>query len=50
VVQVKTDRVAAPPDASICARQNWPNFDAACLRYTDDRQLVGGIRAVGDQS
>jgi hypothetical protein len=48
-VQVKADRVAAPPDASICARQNWPNFDAACLRYSDGKQPARNIRAVGDQ-
>ena len=49
VVQVKTDPVAAQPEAPICARQNWPNFDAACLRYSEGAQPVRNIRAVGDQ-
>jgi hypothetical protein len=49
VVQAKADRVAAQPEASICARQNWPNFDAACLRYSDGKQPARNIRAVGDQ-
>jgi hypothetical protein len=49
VVVAKTDRPAIQP--SPCAQQNWPNFDASCLRYTDDKQAVRGVRvAVGDQS
>jgi hypothetical protein len=46
----KADRLPVQPQKSFCGQQNWPNFDASCLRYTDDRQAVGGIRAVGDQS
>jgi hypothetical protein len=46
----KADRLPTPQARPFCSQQNWPNFDAACLRYTDDRQVVGGIRAVGDQS
>ena len=49
VVVTKTDRLSIQPAASRCAQQNWPNFDAACLRYTDDRQAVHGIRLAGDQ-
>jgi hypothetical protein len=50
VVVAKTDRLSIQPAGSRCAQQNWPNFDAACLRYTDDRQAVRRIRlAVGDQ-
>ncbi len=50
VAVAKTDRLSIQPAGSRCAQQNWPNFDAACLRYTDDRQAVRGIRlAVGDQ-
>jgi hypothetical protein len=50
VAVAKTDRLSIQPGGSRCAQQNWPNFDAACLRYTDDRQAVRGIRfAVGDQ-
>jgi hypothetical protein len=49
VIQVKTDPVAAQPAASICARQNWPNFDAACLHYGDGQEPARNIRAVGDQ-
>ena len=50
VVVAKTDRLSIQPAGSRCAQQNWPNFDAACLRYTDGRQAVRGIRlAVGDQ-
>ena len=47
---VKTDRPSIQPAASRCSQQNWPNFEAACLRYTDDKQAVREIRlAVGDQ-
>jgi hypothetical protein len=49
VVVAKTDRLSIQPAASRCAQQNWPNFDAACLRYTDHRQAVRGIRLAGDQ-
>jgi hypothetical protein len=50
-VLAKTDRLPMQPEKSSCAQQNWPNFDASCLRYTDDKQAVRGIRnAVGDQS
>jgi hypothetical protein len=49
-VLAKADRLASPQARPLCSQQNWPNFDAVCLRYTDDRQAVGGIRAVGDQS
>jgi hypothetical protein len=49
-VLAKADRLPTPQARPFCSQQNWPNFDAACLRYTDDRQVVGGIRAVGDQS
>jgi hypothetical protein len=46
----KTDHLSVQPVASRCAQQNWPNFDAACLRYTDDRQAILGVRiAAGDQ-
>jgi hypothetical protein len=49
-VLAKADRLPVPPAQPSCAQENWPNFSASCLRYTDDRQAVGGIRAVGDQS
>jgi hypothetical protein len=49
-VLAKADRAPVQPVRSSCSQQNWPNFDASCLRYTDDKQAVGGIRAVGDQS
>ena len=49
-VLAKADRLPSPLAKPSCSQQNWPNFDAACLRYTDGRQVVGGIRAVGDQS
>jgi hypothetical protein len=49
VVVAKTDRLSIQRAASRCAQQNWPNFDAICLRYTDDRQVRGIRLAVGDQ-
>jgi hypothetical protein len=50
VFPAKTERLSSPPAGSRCAQQNWPNFDAACLRYTDDKQVVRGVRAaIGDQ-
>jgi hypothetical protein len=51
VVVAKTDQLPVPSAASRCAQQNWPNFEAACLHYTDERQVVREIRlAAGDQS
>jgi hypothetical protein len=47
-VLAKADRLPIQTKSS-CSQQNWPNFDASCLRYTDDKQVVRGIRAVGDQ-
>jgi hypothetical protein len=49
-VLAKADRLPFQQAKPFCSQQNWPNFDASCLRYTDDKQPVGGIRAVGDQS
>jgi|HubBroStandDraft_5_1064220.scaffolds.fasta_scaffold08555_2 hypothetical protein len=49
-VLAKADRLPVLPAQPSCAQENWPNFSAACLRYTDDKQAVRGIRAVGDQS
>jgi hypothetical protein len=48
-VLAKADRLPIQTK-SFCSQQNWPNFDASCLRYTDDKQAIRGIRAVGDQS
>jgi len=45
-----TDRLATRSADSPCAQQNWPNFDAACLRYMNRKQAPRQIRAVGDQS
>ncbi|MEO6840062.1 MAG: hypothetical protein ABI192_04775 [Bradyrhizobium sp.] len=50
IVAAKTDRLPVEPAVSRCSQQNWPNFEAACLHYTDDKQAVRDIRiAVGDQ-
>jgi hypothetical protein len=49
-VLAKADRLPVQPVRPSCAQENWPNFSAACLRDTDDKQAVRGIRAVGDQS
>jgi len=50
VVPADPERLSSPSAGSRCAEQNWPNFDAACLRYTDDKQMVQGVRvAKGDQ-
>jgi hypothetical protein len=46
----KADRLAVQPKNASCAQQTWPNFEASCLRYTDDRQAVRAIRAIGKQS
>jgi len=48
-VLAKADRLPVQTK-SFCSQQNWPNFDASCLRYTDDKQAIRGVRAVGDQS
>jgi hypothetical protein len=49
-VLAKADRLPVQPAQLSCAQENWPNFSASCLHYTDDKQAVRGIRAVGDQS
>jgi hypothetical protein len=43
-VLAKTDRLSVQPAGSRCSQQNWPNFDASCLRYTDGKQAVRGVR------
>lgn len=49
-VLAKADRLPLQRERSRCSQQTWPNFQASCLRYTDDKQAVRGIRAVGEQS
>ena len=49
-VLAKADRLPSRLARPFCSQQNWPNFEPSCLRYTDDRQAVRSIRAVGDQS
>jgi hypothetical protein len=44
-----TGQLATPQAESPCARQNWPNYDGACLRYINGKQAPREIRAVGDQ-
>jgi hypothetical protein len=45
-----TDRLLSRSTDSPCAQQNWPNFDAACLRYLNGKRAPRDIRTVGDQS
>lgn len=40
----KSDRLDLRQDA--CARQNWPNFDAACLRGAGSRGTVAPARVI----
>ncbi len=44
------DRLAKGSSGSPCAQQNWPNFDAACLRYLNRNQVPGEKRAANGQS
>ncbi|HZC37703.1 MAG TPA: hypothetical protein VE221_03390 [Sphingomicrobium sp.] len=44
----KADRLPVQPAQPFCSQQNWPNFSAFCLHYTDHTQAIG-VRAVGDQ-
>ncbi|HEY3677564.1 MAG TPA: hypothetical protein VGL45_02515 [Bradyrhizobium sp.] len=48
-VLAKADRLPVQPAWPFCSHQNWPNFSASCLHYTDDKQAIGGVRAVGEQ-
>jgi hypothetical protein len=48
-VLAKADRLPVQSAQPFCSQQNWPNFSASCLRYTDDKQAVTGIRPVGEQ-
>ncbi|MCO5129409.1 MAG: hypothetical protein M9932_02455 [Xanthobacteraceae bacterium] len=40
----KSDRLDLRSDA--CARQNWPNFDASCLRGTSARDTLAPARVI----
>ena len=44
------DPLATRSSDSPCAEQNWPNFDAACLRYLNRNRPPREIHAAGDQS
>jgi hypothetical protein len=48
-VLARVDRLPIQPPGSYCSQQVWPNIAASCLRYTNDKQAVRGIRAIGDQ-
>ncbi len=47
---VNADRLATRSSDSPCAQQNWPNFDAACLRYLNRNQEQREARAANGQS
>jgi hypothetical protein len=49
-VLAKADRLPVPPAQPSCAQENWPNFSASCLRYTDDRLRTEGYAALAGGS
>jgi hypothetical protein len=42
----KADRLDIRPARPECAQQNWPNFDASCLRVAGSRTAVREARLV----
>jgi hypothetical protein len=42
----KADRLDIRPVATGCAQQNWPNFDASCLRNAGTQNSVREARLV----
>ena len=48
-VLAKADRLPLQPSDAYCSQQTWPHIAASCLRYTSDKQIVRGIRAIGEQ-
>jgi hypothetical protein len=42
----KADRLDIRPVSLDCAQQNWPNFDASCLRTSGSRTAVRTARLV----
>ena len=42
----KADRLDIRPANPDCAQQNWPNFDASCLRTAGSRTTVRTARLV----
>ncbi|HZR74237.1 hypothetical protein [Bradyrhizobium sp.] len=42
----KADRLDIRPVNHDCAQQNWPNFDASCLRTAGNRTSVRTARLV----
>ncbi len=42
----KADRLDIRPASQDCAQQNWPNFDASCLRTAGTRTTVRTARLV----
>jgi hypothetical protein len=42
----KADRLVIRPVATGCAQQNWPNFDASCLRNAGTQNSVREARLV----
>jgi hypothetical protein len=42
----KSDRLDIHPVNHDCVQQNWPNFDASCLRKVGSRTSVREVRLV----
>jgi hypothetical protein len=42
----KADRLDIRPAAKDCSQQNWPNFDASCLRNAGGKAAVREARLV----
>jgi hypothetical protein len=42
----KADRLDVRPVGKDCSQQNWPNFDASCLRAAGARTVVREARLV----
>jgi hypothetical protein len=49
VASAKGDRLDIRPATFDCSQQNWPNFDARCLRDGLSGATVSGVRLVTDR-
>lgn len=49
VALTKGDRLAVRPATFDCSQQNWPNFEARCLRDGVSRATVREVRLITDR-
>lgn len=46
VALAKGDRLDVRPAGRDCSQQNWPNFEASCLRDSGSKTMIREVRLV----